>query len=468
MKKKILLIYVLVFFIMISIPSVGMIWNETTQTKEKKELASLPSLENKDGSFNSKVGDDFDSYLGDHFAYKQQLVTANAMLRSQIFKESTESQVIQGKDGYLFYKEGVNNYIGENVLNDREIYNITRTLNMIQEYCNKNNIKLSFTIAPNKSTLYPQYLPDNYSTQITKNNSLTKLTKSLKNTNVNYVDLKSTFNNQNEVLYHKLDSHWNNKGAMLASNRILSSINKNHTNYDDISYVVRKDYEGDLYDMVYPSGNKKDNQIYYDIKNNFKIESENNTFEDQFVETTNDNKEGNVFVFRDSFGNSMNQFIANEYHKAYFSRESGYNLDYLKKYNCDTLIIEITERHLKTLQSIIPVMEAPIVSTTRTPTTVKNNSTMEVFDFDNQYMIQGALDKNYTSKDSNVYIKVHDGDTEFMFEATPSTYSNGKKTTNYGYGAYIDKSFIKTKSPSFEIITKKGDSFISSGIIKKL
>ena len=74
MKKKILLIYIILFFVVISIPSIGMLWNKTTTSKEKKKLASFPSLI-KDGSFNKKVFGEFDDYLADHFAYKEKLVT---------------------------------------------------------------------------------------------------------------------------------------------------------------------------------------------------------------------------------------------------------------------------------------------------------------------------------------------------------------------------------------------------------
>ena len=127
MKKKILLIYIILFFVVISIPSIGMLWNKTTTSKEKKKLASFPSLI-KDGSFNKKVFGEFDDYLADHFAYKEKLVTANAILRSALFNESAENQVIKGKDGYLFFRTGVENYQGEDVLtklSSKELFSLS-------------------------------------------------------------------------------------------------------------------------------------------------------------------------------------------------------------------------------------------------------------------------------------------------------------------------------------------------------
>ena len=376
MKKKILLIYIILFFVVISIPSIGMLWNKTTTSKEKKKLASFPSL-TKDGSFNEKVFDEFDDYLADHFAYKEKLVTANAILRSSLFNESAENQVIKGKDGYLFFRTGVENYQGEDVLTNRQVFNATQSLKLIQEYCDSNGIKFAFTIAPNKATLYPNYLPSKYAKRITTNNSLEKLTSSLKENDINYVDLVSAFKNNDEVLYHKLDSHWNNKGAILANNTILDYLNKPHDDYSDTAYTIKEDYSGDLYDMLYPAGTKMDKQIYYDYNQEFTIDSENSSFEDNFVKTTNPSKEGTVMVFRDSYGNSWSQFVAQEYNKGYFSRESGYNISYLNEYQCDTLIIEITERHLSSLQQYPPILSAPIRKINATPKIVKNDVTME-------------------------------------------------------------------------------------------
>ncbi|MDY4079289.1 MAG: hypothetical protein SOY42_10990 [Clostridium sp.] len=464
MKKKILLIYIILFFVVISIPSVGMLWNKTTTSKEKKKLASFPSLI-KDGSFNQKVFDEFDDYLADHFAYKEKLVTANAILRSAIFNESAENQVIKGKDGYLFFRTGVENYQGEDVLTNRQVFNATQSLKLIQEYCDSNGIKFAFTIAPNKATLYPNYLPDRYFKRINTNNSLEKLTSSLKENNINYVDLVSAFKNNDEVLYHKLDSHWNNKGAVLANNTILDYLNKPHDDYSDTAYTIKEDYSGDLYDMLYPSGTKKDKQIYYDYNQEFTIDSENNSFEDNFVKTTNPSKEGTVMVFRDSYGNSWSQFVAQEYNKGYFSRESGYNISYLNEYQCDTLIIEITERHLSSLQQYPPILSAPIREISETPKTVKNDVTMETYDFGNYIKVAGSLDKNYTDSNSKVYIKVNDNDKFFFVEATPSSFANGNKETSYGYCAYIAKMLISSNNPTFEVITQKNSDFISSGIV---
>lgn len=464
MKKKILLIYIILFFVVISIPSVGMLWNKTTTSKEKKKLASFPSLI-KDGSFNQKVFDEFDDYLADHFAYKEKLVTTNAILRSAIFNESAENQVIKGKDGYLFFRTGVENYQGEDVLTNRQVFNATQSLKLIQEYCDGNGIKFAFTIAPNKATLYPKYLPDKYSKRITTNNSLEKLTSSLKENNINYVDLVSPFKNNNEVLYHKLDSHWNNKGAILANNTILDYLNKPHDDYSDTAYTIKEDYSGDLYDMLYPSGTKKDKQVYYDYNQEFTIDSENNSFEDNFVKTTNPSKEGTVMVFRDSYGNSWSQFVAQEYNKGYFSRESGYNISYLNEYQCDTLIIEITERHLSSLQQYPPILSTPIRQISEKPKIVENDVTMETYDFGNYIKVNGSLDKNYTDSNSKVYIKVNDDDKFFFVEATPSSFTNRNKETSYGYCAYIDKALVSSSNPTFVVITQKNNEFISSGIV---
>ena len=142
------------------------------------------------------------------------------------------------------------------------------------------------------------------------------------------------------------------------------------------------------------------------------------------------------------------------------------NISYLNEYQCDTLIIEITERHLSSLQQYPPILSAPIRGEiSEKPKIVENDVTMETYDFGNYIKVTGSLDKNYTSSDSKVYIKVNDDDKFFFVEATPSSFSNGNKETSYGYCAYIDKALISSSNPTFVVITQKNGEFISSGIV---
>lgn len=65
-------------FVIVALPSVGMLWSRTDSTTENRELTAAPSLFGEDGSFNWNILDDAGTYFADHFAYRNQMVSANA------------------------------------------------------------------------------------------------------------------------------------------------------------------------------------------------------------------------------------------------------------------------------------------------------------------------------------------------------------------------------------------------------
>ena len=99
------------------------------------------------------------------------------------------------------------------------MFNAVSNIKAMEKYVEGKGKKFVLTIAPNKNTLYPENMPNNYK-KVSEKNNLSKLEKVLKKEKINYVDLKSVFKNEDEVLYLKRDSHWNNKGALLAYNSI--------------------------------------------------------------------------------------------------------------------------------------------------------------------------------------------------------------------------------------------------------
>ena len=98
----------------------------------------------------------------------------------------------------------------------------------------------------------------------TKQSNMERLKEYLDAEHINYTDLHESFQNEGRILYHKRDSHWNNKGAALAAGQILDGIGKEHLSYTDRPYTVRKDFQGDLDQMLRPALADLEEEIYYD------------------------------------------------------------------------------------------------------------------------------------------------------------------------------------------------------------
>lgn len=77
------------------------------------------------------------------------------------------------------------------------------------------------------------------------------------------------------------------------------------------------------------------------------------------IATQNDKATGNLFMYRDSFGNALLPYFANAYNSAYFTKTFPINLSLeVMSRNSDTVVFEIAERNLIWFAQNPPVLPA--------------------------------------------------------------------------------------------------------------
>ena len=165
--KKWNIFYIILFFAICLVPSLGMLVTDPEVSAENRELASFPSLRTEEG-WNSQWLPQAGDYFQEHFAFRNELVTANALLNGKILGVSTAEGVIQGTDNWLYYKDSLEDYQGTNLLSDRSLFNIAHSLSMMQEYLEGKGVKFLFTVAPNKNSLYGEHMPYYYQQKVTE------------------------------------------------------------------------------------------------------------------------------------------------------------------------------------------------------------------------------------------------------------------------------------------------------------
>ena len=87
------------------IPSAGMLLLPQGEAAANQTLAPAPRLFLEDGSFNTQVLDEVTDYVADHFAFRQEMITAGAALDAAVFHVSSEEDVVLGREDWLFYRE---------------------------------------------------------------------------------------------------------------------------------------------------------------------------------------------------------------------------------------------------------------------------------------------------------------------------------------------------------------------------
>ena len=454
--KKLQVLYIAAFFAVCLVPFAGMAVTGQESSSENRTLAEFPQIKTEEG-INVQWLSDAGEYFQDHFAFRNELVTANALINGKILGTSTASGVIQGTDGWLYYKDSLEDYLGENLLEDRSLYNISHILSLMQEYLAGKNVQFAFTVAPNKNSLYDANMPYYDSCKVSDNKNLINLRKYLKNENVSYVDLYEPLAKADEILYHKRDSHWNNKGAALASDLLLEGLGKEHESYTDETYTVKTDFTGDLDEMLYPLATTPEDEIYYDRQTTFAYVGEVESNFDPRITTVNPVKTGSLVMYRDSFGNALLPFMADAYGNAYFLRGIPYQLTDVDTMAADTVVVERAERFLPEMAESAPVMPAPerTVSTGEDKADPEAVKDLEIITQGNYLKISGRIAEKYLDTESRIYVRT-DGDK--VYEAFPNDVTLDDGSTDCGgFTLYLPVGTATEKS-NLEILTGNDES----------
>lgn len=451
--KKGKLIYCILFFAICLCPSLGMLVTKQETSSENRQLSEFPSPKTEEGKINvewlSQAGD----YFQEHFAFRNELVTGNALLHGRLLETSTADGVIQGKNGWLYYKDSLDDYLGQDLLSDRSLFNIAHMLSMTQQALEEKGVNFLFTIAPNKNSLYGDNMPYYDKLKVSDQTNRENLEGWLKTEKVAYADLYQALMEEDEVLYHARDSHWNNKGAALAADVLMDVLGKDHDSYEGESYTVRRDYTGDLDTMLYPLASTADDEIYYDKETTYATVEEIQSNFDPRITTVNPVKEGSLVMYRDSFGNALLPYMADAYANAYFSRGIPYQLMDVETHSADTVIIERAERFLPEMSQFPPVLTAKEISLTEDQELQGSDGAIDV-KIKPQGMtaqLSGRIKEGLLDTDSRIYLKVNGS----VYEAFPMDVKVEENLDDNGFCLYLPSELVAADGNDVEILIEK-------------
>lgn len=184
-----------------------------------------------------------DAYVSENFLFRDQLVYLSALRDVKLLRSSSNSDVLVGKDGYLFLSETVS---GEPLFED-QLFGVVSWLKDFQSSVRACGARPLFVLVPDKKSIYMDKLPWRFSTAIYLNYS--RLVGRLSEAEISFVDFRDLLleaREENEM-YSLLDTHWNRYGAYLAFADILESLNLRSVEASGVSEYER---EGDLSRML--------------------------------------------------------------------------------------------------------------------------------------------------------------------------------------------------------------------------
>lgn len=457
-KKRIgYLLYIMIVLGICLLPLLAMGIRPDVGNRENRTPAPWPSLYKEDG-FNWAYLQEAGDYFTDHFAFRQELVSADARIRTELFAVSPVDSVIVGKDGWLYYAATLDDYQHKDSVSERMLFNMAHNLALMQEYTQLLGKTFLFTVAPNKNSLYGDSMPDRLNYRLGDNSDMERLKPWLEREKVNYVDLYELFRSRDEVLYYARDSHWNQKGAVLVCNALLDAAGREHETYEEIAFEKTTDYLGDLNLMLFPVTARPEEQIRYQKEFTWEY-SQGDDVEDNFIQTTCENGNGSLLLYRDSFGNSMLPYLAEEFRTAAFSKQVPYPMTDLVTYDPDLVIVERVERHLPTLGRIPPLMSGLSRSLQEEKTVVDSAATLRFSKEGSYWKMEGLADAAYMKTDSPIYLEVEDAAGVKTYEAFCVALSD-EGTQDYGYQMYLSEILLEGDTFRIRVMTQKDDRLL--------
>ena len=214
-------------------------------------------------SFNSLTGfpQNFENRFNTNFFMRDQLIHLDYQIRYFLLHETVYPQVVLGKQGWMYYTNEGNLEYYQRVrpLTPQKTNQIGLNLQNIEQSLDAQDIKFLFVIAPNKETIYPEFLPEGIRT--TGNPTWAdQITKELANSPVQVLDLRGPLlqAKQKEQVYFRTDTHWNPVGAHLAYTNILNSLQPSFpilnphpiSDFDQVEQIS----SGDLAELIHLEG----------------------------------------------------------------------------------------------------------------------------------------------------------------------------------------------------------------------
>lgn len=349
MKKVCYGAFVAVLLLMCLCLSVGLVVFGPAQAGANEQLSDLPAIKTEDG-WNQEYLSQLMGYVNDRFFLRQELISLEHKLWS--FADKEESGVLLGKDGWLFFADTLADYTDTAPMTQRELFSAQRNLELMAQYCAENGKQFAFMIAPNKNSLYGQFM-ENYGVQADSSDAQ-RLMQRLEKAGVPTVDMLSVFSQEEEILYFAHDSHWNSKGAALGADLINSAFGV-ESDYYGGDFSQSQPHDGDLYAMLYPALTDPETDPVYGGQLNFTFTGKA-TRPDAIVLTTEGQGSGNLLAYRDSFGMLLFPYLADSYAQAKFSRSNTYDLTG----DASHVLVELVERNLSYLYENLPILPAPV------------------------------------------------------------------------------------------------------------
>ena len=344
-------VFAALVLIMAVLPFVLFAFGVKSENVARKALSPIPQFI-KNGKFDPSFAEDVSDYLADRIPLKGFSTKLINTVDSAVLNDCVGDEAIKGREGFLFFGETSGDILGYDQLSEEEAQSVCRFIEHIGEICDERGVKLVFVIAPDKASVYPEMRPGRLAVADTPR-SMDLIIDGLSTGGGDIcLDLRPILENAkaNRLCYYKRDSHWNEYGACCVYNGIADLTGL--MSFDESTFSVVKDREGDLERFAASFGDHTDERIVYPVFAEYRSDKPLDLDNSKLNVTESDVNDITVLIWHDSFGKALQPFFSQSAGRVVMLKTFPYDLDSIGEYSPDILVIEIAQRKLPKLYEL--------------------------------------------------------------------------------------------------------------------
>jgi alginate O-acetyltransferase complex protein AlgJ len=303
---------------------------------------------------------EFERYFRDHLGFRNSLIRWYNYIHVKWLKISPLNQVLIGKDGWLYLGgANIDYYRGTLPLTRRKTARVARIIQERQTWLADRNIPLLYIFVPEKSTIYPEYIPDSIN-RVSDKTLLDHLTMYLREySTVDFVDFRGMLleAKKKDLLYQKSGTHWNCRGAYLGYRETIEHLSRNYPDLKPLGETdlvfQRETVKGfDLSVMLGLSHFFVEEQVLISPRNPRAKRMDNVALKEYYPTRPHyateipDPALPRAVMFRDSFADKMIPFLSEDFQRIAYIYQPIFNAGIILEEHPDLVMHQMAERSL--------------------------------------------------------------------------------------------------------------------------